>query len=767
MNAKTRQSLVLSVISLFFVLAVQTARAQASGPIVHVVTLPSTMTWCDDSMINGLFNEINTYRSQNGAAPLSMVALGIEDADLRVIQVANYLATTSSSSPTFDPHIGYDTTAASIGYNIIGENLAWISQDPVSIVYSIWQDPLHIAAMVTSLANVAGVSCAYYEGVAVWTYDPGSCTGAACGTTITPPTSTPTLDSEDWAFLTLINNYRLSSGVGPLQVSVGLQNASQWMSNDMAANNYVSHTDSLGRSTGARLAALGYPYSPWGENIAAGYPDAQDNFNAWLTACDPDSTGACTYAHRSNMLGASYNVIGIARAYNATSTYGWYWTTDFGGYVDQVITPPTSTSAPVVVSFTAAPTSIAVGNSATLSWNITGATTVTINNGVGAVSSVASSVVSPTQTTTYTLTASNGGGSTTASATVTVTAVSAPPTTPTLISAVAESSTEVDLVWTASLDVLGVAGYQIVRNGSVLHSVSGATTSYADTGLAPGTYTYKVEAYDAGGNFSAFSNQIAVTLAAPVVTGKPNLIWQSSDGSVVVWYMGGADGSTYQSAKLLASASSGWRMAAVADLNGDGIPDLVWQSSDGSVVAWYMGGADGSTYQSAKLLAGPSSGWRIVAVADLNRDGIPDLIWQSSDGSVVVWYMGGANGSSYQSAALLAGPSSGWRMAAVVDLNGDSRPDLIWQSSDGSVVVWYMGGANGSTYQSAALLAGPSSGWRIAAVADLNADSGPELIWQSSDGSVVVWYMGGANGSTYQSAKLLSGPSSGWLVVAM
>jgi len=207
--------------------------------------------------------------------------------------------------------------------------------------------------------------------------------------------------------------------------------------------------------------------------------------------------------------------------------------------------------------------------------------------------------------------------------------------------------------------------------------------------------------------------------------------------------------------------------AVIGDFDGNGKPDLVWQYTDGSVVVWYLGGADGSSYQSAALLSGPSSGWRIAAVADLNGDGIPDLIWQSSDGSVVVWYMGGANGSTYQSAALLSGPSSGWRMAAVADLNGDGIPDLIWQSSDGSVVVWYMGGATGSTYQSAALLAGPSSGWRIAAAADLNADSTPELIWQSSDGSVVVWYLGGATGSSYQSAALLAGPSSGWLVVAM
>ena len=37
------------------------------------------------------------------------------------------------------------------------------------------------------------------------------------------------------------------------------------------------------------------------------------------------------------MLNASYKVLGIGRAYNATATYRWYWTTDFGGYLDATL----------------------------------------------------------------------------------------------------------------------------------------------------------------------------------------------------------------------------------------------------------------------------------------------------------------------------------------------------------------------------------------------------------------------------------------------
>src|SRR3970040_2369474 len=55
------------------------------------------------------------------------------------------------------------------------------------------------------------------------------------------------MDSEEQAFLTLINNYRAQNGLGALSLNTQLNNAAEWMSNDMGANNYFSHTDSLGR----------------------------------------------------------------------------------------------------------------------------------------------------------------------------------------------------------------------------------------------------------------------------------------------------------------------------------------------------------------------------------------------------------------------------------------------------------------------------------------------------------------------------------------
>jgi|GEM_PF-1669774 len=76
---------------------------------------------------------------------------------------------------------------------------------------------------------------------------------------------------------------------------------------------------------------------------------------------------------------------------------------------------------PTITHFAAVPETINAGQSATLHWEVAGATSLSIEPGVGPVSGGAGVAVSPATTTTYTLTATNAAGSTTATTTVTVT----------------------------------------------------------------------------------------------------------------------------------------------------------------------------------------------------------------------------------------------------------------------------------------------------------------------------------------------------------
>ena len=99
------------------------------------------------------------------------------------------------------------------------------------------------------------------------------------------------------------------------------------------------------------------------------------------------------------------------------------------------------------------------------------------------------------------------------------------PTAPTGLSATPFGN-QMDLSWTASTDDVGVVGYTIYRD-TVQIATNVATTTYSDTGLAAGTYSYTVAAFDVAGNTSAQSSPTSGTIQP--VTG--NTYYISPTGS--------------------------------------------------------------------------------------------------------------------------------------------------------------------------------------------------------------------------------------------
>gem|GEM_PF-5096891 len=108
-----------------------------------------------------------------------------------------------------------------------------------------------------------------------------------------------------------------------------------------------------------------------------------------------------------------------------------------------------------------------------------------------------------------------------------------PPTTPTGVSATAASSSQINVSWTGSTDIVGVAGYYVYRNGS---EVTNDTTvlNYQDIGLNPGTlYSYTVAAHDAAGNVSAMSSAAKATTLGNGDTSPSVSITSPTNGAAV------------------------------------------------------------------------------------------------------------------------------------------------------------------------------------------------------------------------------------------
>lgn len=135
-------------------------------------------------------------------------------------------------------------------------------------------------------------------------------------TTFCLPVYSSTFEQE---VVTLINEEREKAGLDPLTMQPQLRAAARGHSEDMACNDFISHTGSNGSSPWARIQAQGYTYSMAAENVAGGQTTPRAVVDAWLES----------NTHRVNILSPDFIHIGVGYTYRENSTFGAYWTAVF------------------------------------------------------------------------------------------------------------------------------------------------------------------------------------------------------------------------------------------------------------------------------------------------------------------------------------------------------------------------------------------------------------------------------------------------------
>jgi hypothetical protein len=152
--------------------------------------------------------------------------------------------------------------------------------------------------------------------------------------------------------------------------------------------------------------------------------------------------------------------------------------------------------------------------------------------------------------------------------------------------------------------------------------------------------------------------------------------------------------------------SAEWRPVGADDFTADGRPDIAWfNTRNGELSIWRMKRTKrmGSMAVSPPPGGSPPTAWAPFATVDMSGDGVPDFVWhERSSGRVAIWSMSDAD--SVGSSTLVVRPSgvgwpdpSRWRPVGAGDMTRDGQADILWQDAvDGSLVVWVMGGHDGS-----------------------------------------------------------------------
>ncbi|MBD1914725.1 MULTISPECIES: DUF4347 domain-containing protein [Cyanophyceae] len=198
---------------------------------------------------------------------------------------------------------------------------------------------------------------------------------------------------------------------------------------------------------------------------------------------------------------------------------------------------------------------------------------------------------------------------------------------------------------------------------------------------------------------------------------------------------------------------------ATSDFNGDGSVDIFWrhQNVGQSAVFWLM---DNVNFAGGDFLspAVTDVNWDIKALGDLNGDGKPDLVWQNkATNQAAVWLMDGVNLTS--GALLPNDAAAGWKVVESSDFNSNGKDDILWRNSNtGELAVWLMDGTDFVSGEFITLNAGLD--WEVGAVGDFTNDGKTDIFWENRiTGANAFWEM---DGTTFVEGYLTTTADASW-----
>ncbi len=245
-------------------------------------------------------------------------------------------------------------------------------------------------------------------------------------------------------------------------------------------------------------------------------------------------------------------------------------------------------------------------------------------------------------------------------------------------------------------------------------------------------------------NYAVGARVWSVTLADVTNDGRLDILTVNKGNNTISLLLNNGDG-TFQP-QIVIPAGTRPSDVTVADVNGDGIADLIFSNYADDTI-WVLLGNGNGTFHAPTIyptdqgpgFAGPAG----VAVADLTGDGVPDLIYADYVTGNVAVRQGTGDGTFGPEVTYPTG--AGAHDVTVADLTANGIPDIVCVNAVADDVSVLVGNGNG-TFQ-------PAKNYKVGvnpytlAVADFAGDGIPDIVTSNRGDNTVTVLLGNGDGT--------------------
>jgi FG-GAP-like repeat len=256
---------------------------------------------------------------------------------------------------------------------------------------------------------------------------------------------------------------------------------------------------------------------------------------------------------------------------------------------------------------------------------------------------------------------------------------------------------------------------------------------------------------------------------------RAELFWRNPNGIEAFWQL--------DNAKLVGAAvvnspynTPTWSLKGIADLDGDGIKDHVYQNAAGQIAYLPFTETNSQTtgvkagvtpvFASTKFgtangqAATPGAGWELVAVENVSGSPQADLIFYNRAADRLVFWETNAtggitDGGYFTSITSPGGQGTGapnsWNVQAVADFTGDGKADILWRNTQGVTVLWKL---NGTTVDltGSKVLPTMATSFALAGSGDFNGDGIKDVVWRDNAANITRFWTFNTAGTPVQTA---------------